>query len=162
MSVVGINEARIAPVSQDLTTPYSQLEIIRGNEKMHRRDYPIAPGVSLKAGEFAVLGNDGQLTRPTATPSASARLVFRGNDGFDAKATGQATVIEASPLVVRTTSYDTGASYNVGDLLTSKDRGQGQADLTKAANGEFAVGRVVEVGNGYLVYDYFAQTIKMS
>lgn len=160
MSVVGINEARIAPVSEDLTTPYSQLEILRGLEKMHRVDYKVAPGVSLLPGEYAVLGNDGNLTRPSATPSASSLLVFRGTDGFDSKATQQATVIEASDLVVKTSLYNTGASYVVGDLLAAKNLGGGEAHVTKASAGEWAVGRVREVGSGYLVYDLFSQVMK--
>lgn len=160
MSVVGINEARIAPVSEDLTTPFTNLEILRGLEKMHRVDYKVAPGVSLKAGEYAVLGNDNQLVRASGTPSASALLVFRGTDGFDSKATGQATVIEASALVVKTDLYNTAPSYAVGDLLVAKNIGGGESFVTKATAGEWAIGRVREVGSGYLVYDYFAQTVK--
>lgn len=157
---VGINDIRIAPVGEDLTKEALNLEILRGIEKMFRVDKKVGSGVSLKAGEHAVLGNDGVLSRPGATPVAETYLVFAGTDRFDSKATGQVTIIMNSALVVKTDLYDVTQSYNVGDYLTSKNRGLGQADLTKAAVGEFSVGQVTEVGSGYLVYEKFATAIK--
>lgn len=159
-NLIGINEARIAPVTEDLTTPFSNLEILRGFERANRVDRKVAAGVNFKAGEYGVLGNDGLLHRPSTTPNVASYLIFAGTDRFDAKATGQATTFEASAMVIKTDLYDTGASYTVGDLLASKDRGAGEADVTKATSGQWAIGKVTEVGSGYLVYELFSQTMK--
>ena len=68
--IVGISDIRTVPVGEDLTKEALNLEILRGLEKMFRVDKKVGSGVSLKAGEFAVLGNDGMLSRPGATPVA--------------------------------------------------------------------------------------------
>lgn len=160
MDPVSVSGIRTVPVGEDLTQESLGLSILRGLEKMHRVDKPFANGEDFVAGEFAVLGNDGTLSRPGATPSISTYLVFAGNDRFDAHATGQCTIIMASELLVKTSNFDTGASYVVGDLLSAKSRGVGAANVTKASAGEFCVGKVVEVGDGYLVYEYFDVPVK--
>ena len=154
--IVGISDIRTVPVGEDLTKEALNLEILRGLEKMFRVDKKVGSGVSVKSGEFAVLGNDGMLSRPGATPVAETYLVFAGTDRFDSKATGQCTLIMSSALIVKTDLYDKTQSYNVGDELTSKNRGMNEADLTKASTGEFTLGKVTEVGSGYIVYELYS------
>jgi hypothetical protein len=151
--VQAINPNRIVPVQEDLATPYSVFEIIRGWEKMHRVDKEIADGVSLAQGEWAVLGNNNKLTRPTASPVPNTYLVIAGTDRFDVAATGQATIIMASKVIVRTTRYNDGVSYNVGDYLTVKNLGAGEAYVTLAGGSDPRLAKVVEVGSDYLVYE---------
>ena len=155
-----VNDIRTVPVQEDLVGSVNALEIQRGIDKMHRADKPVAAGESLVAGEFAVLGNDGNLSRPGVTPVASTFLVFAGTDRFDSRSTGKVTVIENSAIVVKTSIFDDTVSYNVGDYLTAKDLGAGEAKVSKAAAGEWSVGRVTEVGSGYLVYDLFSSPMK--
>lgn len=155
-----VSDIRTVPVGEDLVSALNTLEIQRGIDKMHRADKPTALGASFVSGEFAVLGNDGQLSRPGATPVASTFLVFAGTDRFDAKMTGKVTVIENSAIVVKTTLFDDTVAYNVGDYLTAKNLGLGEAKVSKAAAGEWSVGRVTEAGSGYLVYDLFSSPMK--
>lgn len=158
MDPVSVSAIRTVPVGEDLRTESLGLSILRGLEKMHRVDKPLAAGESVVAGEWAVLGADGNLSRPGSTPSINTYLVFAGSDRFDSHATGQATLIMASQLLVKTNNYDTGANYTVGDYLSSKSLGSGFAGVTKATSGEFCVAKVVEVGDGYLVYETFGDT----
>lgn len=151
--VQAINPDRIVPVKEDLATPYSAFEIIRGWEKMHRVDKEITDGVEFLEGEWAVLGNNGKLTRPTASPVANSYLVIAGTNRFDVAATGQATIVMASKVIVRTERYDDSGSYNVGDNLTVKNLGGGEAVVTAAGGTDPVLARVVEVGTGYLVYE---------
>jgi hypothetical protein len=153
--VVAISDSRIVPITEDLTTEVSTLEILRGLETMYRVDKPLAvPGTTaLLMGEFAVLNSAGKAERAGATPVGQTYLVFAGTDRFDVKATGQVTLVMSWPIQAKTTRYNTGGSYAVGDLLTVKNLGGGQSQLTPAATTEFAVARVLEVGTGYLVYE---------
>jgi len=80
-------------------------------------------------------------------------LVFAGTDRFDSAATGQATIIMGSGVVVKSSRFDAGESYDVGDALTVKDLGGGEASVTLQAGAEPVLGRVIEVGDGYLVYE---------
>lgn len=157
---VGISDIRIAPVGEDLTTENLAAAVIRGFEKMFRTDKKVGSGVSLLSGEFAVLNDDGTLSRPGATPVANTYLVLAGTDRFDSKATGNATIVQNSPIVVKTNKYEVGQPYVVGSFLTSKNRGGGEADLTLAANGEYCFAKVAEVGNGYLVYELITTPFK--
>jgi hypothetical protein len=116
-------------------------------------DKEIADGVSLAQGEWAVLGNNNKLTRPTASPVPNTYLVIAGTDRFDVAATGQATIIMASKVIVRTTRYNDGVSYNVGDYLTVKNLGAGEAYVTLAGGSDPRLAKVVEVGSDYLVYE---------
>lgn len=145
MSLRAISSGRVVPIAEDLTTEVQTLSILRGLEKMHRVDKKVAPGVSLEEGEWAVLNDDGTLSRPGATPKANTYLVFAGNNRFDSHATGQATIVMASQLVVKSSRYDAGQSYSVGDALTVKDLGGGEAHVTKAAGGEAVLARVTKV-----------------
>lgn len=151
-----ISDIRIAPVGEDLTKESLGLSIIRGIEKMFRVDHKLASGVALASGEFGVLQNDGTVVRPGATPVANTYLCFLGSERFDVKATGKVTLIQNSSIIVKTSKYDVSGSYHVGSFLTVKDRGHGEADVTVGAAGEFAVGKVSEVGQGYLVYELIA------
>lgn len=150
--VLAINPNRIVPVQEDLVLPYSQFEIVRGWEKMHRKDYPLAAGVVAKEGEWLVLGNNGKLTRPGATGVANSFLVIAGTDRFDVAATQQATVIVASKVIVRTTLFAP-VSYNVGDSLTVKDLGAGEAVVSAAGVGDAVLARVMAVGTDFLEYE---------
>ena len=150
--VSAINPNRIVPVQEDLVLPYNQLEIIRGWEKMHRKDYPLASGVTAFAGEWLVLGDNGKLVRPSATGVANTFLVIAGTDRFDVAATQQATVIVASKVIARTTQF-AAASYSVGASLTVKDRGAGQAVLCAAGGGDAVLARVMAVGSDFLEFE---------
>lgn len=120
MSLSAISAARVVPVSEDLTTEDTALSILRGLENMHRVDKTVGDGVSLTKGMWAVLGDDDQLGLPSATAKANTYLVFAGTDRFDSHATGKATVIMASGLIVRTSMYNDGETYSVGAKLTVK------------------------------------------
>lgn len=150
--VQSINPDRIVPVKEDLATAYNVIEVIRGWDDMKRRDFPIASGVELLPGDWAVLGNNGKLVRPSATPSPATFLVLSGTDRYDVAATGKATIVQNSAIVVRTTKYNHAVSYNVGDYLTVKDLGAGQAFVTKAAGSEPRLALVTAVGTGFLEF----------
>ena len=151
--VTAISDVRISPVGEDLTTEENRLSILRGLERMHRVDKPYATGEAFVMGEWAVLNADGKLERAGATPVPNTYLVFAGTDRFDAKATGQCTILMASQVVAKTSQYDDTASYAVGDYLTVKDLGGGESSVTLHTGGEVAVAKVVEVGAGFLVYE---------
>jgi hypothetical protein len=153
MSFVGIDLSRTVPVTEDLTTRELSLAILRGTEKMYRVDKKLGTGVSLLQGEWAVLNSDGTLSRPAATPVASTYLVFSGTDRFDVHATGQATIIMNSAIVVKSNRYYVAGTYDVGTLLTVKDLGAGQAVVSPAGVGDFVVAKVIEVGTNFLVYE---------
>jgi hypothetical protein len=147
-----ISSERTVPVTEDLTTEDLKLSIIRGLENMYRVDKKVADGEIFEKGEWAVLGDDNTVSRPTASPVANTFLVFAGTDRFDAEATGQVTLVGGGAPWVKTTQFDAGGSYNVGTLLTVKDLGGGEAVVTPAAGAEAVLAEVIEVGDGYLVY----------
>ena len=155
-----IDASRIVPVSEDLTQAELGLSIIRGNEKMFRIDKKLAPSVSLVAGEFGVLQNDGTVARPTATPVAETYLVQAGSDRFDSHATGQVTLIMNSNIIIKTNQFYAGGSYVAGTMLTVKNLGAGQACVSPAGVDEFVVGKVIEAGQGYLVAEIFPVVVK--
>jgi len=148
-----ISDIRTVPVGEDLTKAESRLEVLRGMEKMYRVDKPYATGQGFGLGEWAVLGADGKVSRATSTPAKATYLVFGGTDRFDAKATGQVTLVMASQIMAKTSVYNSALSYAVGDYLTVKDLGAGESRLTKHGANEVAVAKVVEVGSDYLVYE---------
>ena len=147
-----ISDLSIAPVGADLTQEDLGLSVLRGLETMHRVDEKFRSGVSLVKGEWGVLATDGYIDRPTASPVQNTYLCFAGTDRFDSRATGQVTLIENSPIIVKTDKFEPG-TYNVGDLLTVKDLGGGEAHVSAASTGEPALAKVREVGSGYLVYE---------
>jgi len=154
MSIVAISNIRTAPVGEDLTTEENRLSVLRGLELAYRVDKPLADvGSTLLMGEWAVLNSDGKAERPGATPVGNTYLVFCGTDRFDVKATGAITLLMGVPLLVKSSRFDTTQTYAVGDLLTVKDLGGGEAYPTKAASGEAALGRVMEVNDAFLVYE---------
>ena len=155
MSLIGIDTNRVVPVTEDLTTSELSLAILRGAERMFRVDRKLGTGVNLLKGEWAVLNSDLTLSRPGATPVAETYLVMSGTDRFDVHATGQATLIMNSNIIVKSNKYYGLGVYDVGTLLTVKDLGLGEAVVSPAATGEFVVGKVIEVGTGYLVYEVF-------
>ena len=151
--VTAISDIRVAPVGEDLTLEDLSLSVLRGLEKMYRVDKKVATGDSFVKGEWAVLDADGKASRPTATPVGGTYLVFSGTDRFDSKATNQVTLIMSYPVIAKTSKFNAGASYAVGDYLTVKDLGAGEASVTKQAGTEPKLARVIEVGNGYLVFE---------
>ena len=153
MSVVAVSDIRVAPIGEDLTKEDLTLSILRGLEGMYRVDKKVATGASFLKGEWAVLDSDGKADRPGATPVGHTYLVFCGTDRFDARATGQVTLIMGKSVVAKTSRYDDGQSYAVGDYLTVKDLGGGEAHVTKAGAGEARLGAVLEVGTDYLVFE---------
>jgi hypothetical protein len=153
MSVVCVSDIRVAPIGEDLTTEDLSLSVLRGLENMYRVDKKVASGATFLKGEWAVLDSDGKASRPTATPVGHTYLVFCGTDRFDSKATGQVTLIMGKSVIVKTSRFDDGQSYAVGDYLTVKDLGGGEAYVTKAGGAEPRLGAVLEVGTGYLVFE---------
>lgn len=153
--MTSISEARTVPVTEDLTTEELRLSVLRGLETAFRVDKPINPGVSLEMGDWAVLGADGKLTTPGAAGVPNTYLVFAGNDRYDAKATGQATIFLNSNLVVKTSKFNTAGTYTPGSALTYKDLGGGNYKLTNGVIGTDAIlGFVIErSGNDYLVFE---------
>ena len=151
---VSINDVRTVPVGEDLTKDDLTCNVLRGLEKMHRVDKALAASNTvLLKGEWAVLNASGKAARPSATPVPNTYLVWCGTDRYDVRATGQVTLLMASQLLAQTTRYDNTQTYAPGDYLTVKDRGGGQADVTKATGTEPKLAKVVEVGTGYLVYE---------
>jgi hypothetical protein len=148
-----ISDARIVPLQEDLTAEDLTLQVLRGLDKVHRMDVPYADGVELLPGEWAVLDADGKAKRATATPSPVSYLVFAGTDRYDTRATGKVTLLQGVPLVVKSSRFNTNVSYAVGDYLTVKDLGGGESFLTKAGSTEHRAAKVLEVGQGYLVYE---------
>lgn len=152
--VVAISDARVAPITEDLTTSEQRLSVTRGLESMFRKDYKLATtDTVLGLGEWAVINADGKAERAGAVPVGQTYLVFAGTDRFDVKATGQVTLVASWPIQAKSSVYDNGQSYAVGDLLTVKDLGGGESALTKAATGEAAMARVLAVGSGWLEYE---------
>jgi hypothetical protein len=151
--VVAISEARVAPITEDLTTEELRLSVTKGLETMFRIDVPLATGAALGLGEWAVVNADGKAERAGAVPVGQTYLVFAGTDRFDVKATGKVTLIKSWPIQAKSNRYDDTQSYAPGDLLTVKDLGGGESVPTKAASGEAALARVVTVGNGWLEYE---------
>ncbi|NDC22586.1 MAG: hypothetical protein EBZ49_00425 [Proteobacteria bacterium] len=150
--MTGISEIRTVPVGEDLTSESLALSVVRGMERAHRVDHKAHAGLSLAAGEWGVLGNDGTVSRPGTSSVANTYLCLAGTDRFDAKATGNVTLAVSSPLVVKSNKYHVGGSYAAGTLLTVKDLGGGEASVSPAADGDHVVAMVVSVGSGYLVY----------
>lgn len=161
MTMVTVDEARTVPVQEDLTTEELSFAVLRGFENMHRVDKKLSSGVSLLTGEWAVLSS-GELVRPSTTPVAATYPVLSGTDRFDVKATGKATLIMNSNVVVKSNKFNASGSYAEGTLLTVKDLGSGEAVVTPASNGEFVLAKVQEVGQGYLVFEVFPGGFKKS
>lgn len=157
-----ISDSRIVPVSEDLTTEELRLSVLRGLERMNRVDQKSSSGLSLDQGEWGVLQSDGTVARPSAVPALETYLCFLGTTRFDARATGQVTLIMNSPVIVKSKYYDLAGSYVVGTLLTVKDLGAGEAGVTPGASGEYVFGKVLEVGQGVLKYEVFSNPMKMS
>ena len=153
MSITAITDARTAPVTEDLSTPETRLEILRGIETMHRVDKPIKSGESFSLGEWAVLNASGELERASASPVPNTYLLFSDGGRFDVAATGQGTLIMNSGIVAKTTVYDDNPSYAVGDALTVKSLGGGESFLTKQSGSEPILGRVISEGNGTLEFE---------
>lgn len=148
-----INPNRIVPAQEDLATPVDDFEIIRGWTQMHRASKPLATGVVCTTGEWLVLGDNGKLTRPSATPVANTFLVLDGTNRYDVAALKEATIIMASKIVVRTKLYDHTVNYSVGDNLTVKDLGNHEAIPTAATGADPVLARVVGIPNGFLEYE---------
>lgn len=140
------------PVDMDLTVADMRLSIVRGFEKMNRVDRKIAASVSLELGDWAVLDGNGELAAPGAASVPNTYPVIAGNDRFDAQITKQATIVMASQIMAKTNKFAAG-SYLVGSDLTVKNLGAGEKKLSLAAVGDYVLARVVEVGNGYIVFE---------
>lgn len=142
----------VVPVTADLTLSESRMSIVRGFEKMNRVGRKIATGVSLELGDWAVLNSNGELVAPGSVSVANTYPVLAGNDRFDAQVLSQGTIIMGSQILAKTSKYVT-ANYNVGSDLTVKNLGAGEKILSLASAGDYIVARVVEVGNGYIVFE---------
>lgn len=145
----------VVPVTTDLTLSESRLSILRGFEKMNRVGKPIAIGVALELGDWAVLNSNGELVAPGASSVPNTYPVIAGNDRFDAQVLSQATIVMGSSIIAKTSKFVPG-SYTIGADLTVKNLGGGEKVLSPAASGDYIVARVVEAGNGYLVFETFA------
>lgn len=148
-----VSDIRVAPIGEDLSTSDLSCEVLRGLEKMYRVDKKTATGNAFLKGEWAVLNDDGKAERPSTNPAGASYIVFCGTDRFDAAATGQVTLIMSHPVIVKTSRYDSGEEYHVGDYLVAKDLGHGESVVTLWGTGEPKHARVLEVGSGYLVFE---------
>lgn len=155
-----ISDIRTVPVGEDLTQEVLSLSILRGLEKMFRVDKKSSNGLELDQREWGVLQSDNTVARPGASSDISTYLCFRGTNQFDAKASGQVTLVMNSSIIVKSNHYNNAGSYNVGTELTVKSLGSGFAGVTPAANGEHVLAKVQEVGQGYLVYEVMASPYK--
>lgn len=156
------NNGLVAPIAQDLTKEDLNLQIIRGyTSGMDRVDEKFAPGTQLFTGEWGVLTADG-LVRPDVTPSNMTYLVIAGSERSDVRATGKATVAKGKVLTVKTARYNKSASYAPGVELTVKNLGNGEAVVTPAAKGEWCVAKVLEDAGSYLVFETYANAVKMA
>lgn len=149
---VSVSDIRVAPIGVDLSTDDLSLDVLRGLEKMFRVDKKIAVGASFLKGEWAVLNSDSKAERPGASAVGETYLVFCGTDRFDAAATGQVTLIMSHPVVVKTSRFKAD-TYTVGAYLTVKSGGTGFAGVCLQTSTEPKLARVLEVGDGYLVYE---------
>jgi len=156
MTIEAISSERTVPVQEDLTTEDLSLQVIRGLETMFRADKPFASGVSLVDGEWGVLQSDGTVARASSTPVPNTYPVFCGTNRFDSHATGQVTLILGGGPVLKTNRFDDGQSYAPGDFLTVKDLGGGESSVTKQAGSDPRLGKVIEVGADYLVFELLA------
>jgi hypothetical protein len=151
-----VSDIRTVPVGEDLSKSDIHFQVVRGFEQMKRADVPVLNNsVALTTGEWAVLDTaTGKAKRPSTSPVGHSYPVFSGTDRFDARATGAVTLIMNSLIVVKSDKYDlTAAPYTVGDYLTVKSLGGGEAQVTKQSGTEPKLARVLEVGTGYLVYE---------
>mgnify|MGYP001567462525 CR=1 FL=1 len=148
---VSISDIRTSPIGEDLTTEELRLSVVRGIETMFRIDYALADAsTELLLGEWGCLNAQGKVERPGAVPVKNTFICWAGTERYDVKATGQVTLIAHSNIVAKTSRYDDTQSYVVGDDLTVKDLGGGEAGVTKAAGAEVVLARVLEVGTNFL------------
>jgi hypothetical protein len=145
MSAVGVNSAKVAPVAMDLTKDFDAFTLTRGVENSFRVDKKLVPGIDFEAGDWGVLNADNEIEKPGATPVRQTFLIITGTNRYDVKATGQVTII-MNTVFCKTNRFDKAQVYAVGDLLTVKDLGGGEAWVTRAAAGEPALAMVTEVG----------------
>jgi hypothetical protein len=137
MAVTSINTARTVPVQEDLRDSGEDFSIIRGWEHMHRVPKELSTSsISFKAGEWAVLGNNGKLVRPSATPVLNTFLAYEGSERFDVMGSGTVGIVMSSKVLVQTKRFDASQTYSVGDKLTVKDTGGGTAVVTKAVGAD--------------------------
>jgi len=151
---VGISDIRTVPVGEDLTAEDLRLQVVRGLEQAKRADYPLADlSTVLLTGEWAVLNASSQAVRASSTPVGQTYPVFSGTDRFDARATGNVTLLLASNVVIKSSVFDDTATYAVGSYLTVKDLGGGESKVTLRSGSEPRLARVLEVASTYLVYE---------
>lgn len=145
-----ISNGAIAPISSDLTAENLKMQVIRGWESMIRADRTLASGVTINTGDWCKLDAAGEVIACTTSPVAHSFLCIAGKDRFDAHGTGKVTLcMSRSGVQVKTNNY-ANDTYAVGDHLTAKTT---DGKLSKQANTEPKLGRVLEVGSGYLVYE---------
>jgi len=143
-----MSNENLAPLQSDLLEEKENVEVIRGLENIVREDITIADGESFEEGDWAVVNDDYELEAPGSTPKHNSVLVWAGNSigRSDVAATGKATVLRRTrPFVYRTTKFNTGLTYNVGDALTVKDLGGGEKTITKHTGTEAILARVSKV-----------------
>lgn len=143
--------SRIAPVSEDLTTPDNRLKVIKGIETMNRRDYPLKAGEEFQLGEWAVLNATGQLEKAGANGVYNTYLLFSDTSRYDQVATGKLTVIQNSGIVAKTTVYDGKGTHTPGAGLTVK-LVSGLSQLT-AAGTDPVLARVVSDDGETLTFE---------
>ena len=140
--------ANLAPLQEDLLEETPLLEVIRGLEGAIREDIALAEGESFAEGEWAVINADYELEAPGATGVANCVPVWAGDaEGrSDVHATGKLTVLRrARGFIYRTTRFDKGETYAVGDALTVKSLGNGSRVPTKAGGSDAVLARVSKV-----------------
>lgn len=153
MTMTSISEGRTVPVTEDLTTEDLSLQILRGLESAFRVDKPFVAGEYFAAGDWAVLNADGKLTYPSTAGVANTYLVFAGNNRYDAKATGQCTLLMGH-VVAKTEKYNKAASYSVGSPLTYKQTATDVYLLTLGTPGtDVILGHVIEENGDTITFE---------
>ncbi len=159
---MNFNNGLVAPIAQDLTKEDLNLQIIRGyTSGMDRVDTKLVPGVELFTGEWGVIGADG-IARPGVTSNAMTYLVIAGSERSDVRGTGKVTVAKGKVLTVKTSRRALNATYVPGTELTVKDLGNGEAVVSPAAKGEWVVAKVLEDGGDFIVFETYANAVKMA
>jgi len=149
-----VSDIRVVPVGEDLTTEDLGLSILRGFENMYRVDKKLSKVPTpayFEKGEWAALDSDGKAQR-CDTAVGQSYLVLLGTDRFDVKANDAVTLVMSHPIIVKSSKFDGGEDYAVGDYLQAKDCGAYGSVLSLWASG-VKHARVIEVGSGFLIYE---------
>jgi len=156
---MGYDTSRVAPISEDLTKEDLSCQIVRGYSLANKVAESFQKGTVLVSGEWAVKTANG-MERPGVASSNMSMLVIGGTERFDSQATGKVTVIQSSQVQVKTNKFAEQGTYAEGTELTVKNLGAQEAIVSPATAGDYIVAKVLECGNGFLVYETVPVIVK--